>query len=69
MKQANLLIAAELQRMVESHCYYCHRYGLFLTHIRSGAIPVGALADDLRALRLASSLMARLEPIRTPQLV
>ena len=41
----------------------------FLARIRSSAAPVGTLEDDLRALRLASSLMARLEPVRTPQLV
>lgn len=41
----------------------------FLARIRGGEAPVGTLEDDLRALSLATELLARLEPNRTPHLV
>ncbi len=41
----------------------------FLARIRMGAEPVGTLEDDVRALSLASDLIAQLKPMRAAQLV
>lgn len=41
----------------------------FLARIRQDAQPVGTLEDDLRALSLATELIAKLEPSRPPQLL
>jgi hypothetical protein len=39
----------------------------FLARIADGASPVGTLEDDLRSLRVAAELTARLHPAQAPR--